>query len=309
MKKISIVIPVFNEEKNLPTLYEQLTKLAQEYHNTYTFEYIYVNDGSHDNSWNIITKQAQINPAVKGILFSRNFGHQLALSAGYDHTTGDAVISMDADMQTPTVIIHQFIHAWEQGADIVYAQRSGREDTFFKKITAHWYYKLLEKVGETKIPHDVCDFRLLDKKVVLELRKCKEHARYLRGMVAWLGFKQVFVPYVHVKRVAGTSGYTWKKMFKLAFDGLAGFSVFPLRIAAYIGSFVILTGCAMFAYITFDTILHHVYYPLFKWLVTIIYIFMGLQFILLWFIGEYIGRIYEEEKGRPLYIVSEKIGL
>jgi glycosyltransferase involved in cell wall biosynthesis len=307
MKRIAIVVPIYNEEKNIAGLYQELTMIMKEYHDCYAFELILVNDGSKDGSWVLLQELAYAHGFIKAINFSRNFGHQMALTAGYDYADADAAITMDADLQDPPQLIHSMIAAWEQGNHIVYARRLNRDDGFLKKYTAGWYYHLLDSVAEVKIPRNVGDFRLIDKSVLHELKKCREKSRYLRGMVAWMGFKHTYIDFIRPNRTAGVTGYTWQKMFKLAFDGLTGFSLFPLKLAAYSGVFVIITGCLMFSYITIDTLLHRVYYPLFKWLVTVIYIFMGVLFLLLWIIGEYIGRIFEQQKERPLYIVEEVV--
>lgn len=307
-KKLSIIVPIFNEEETLALLHTTVTKILQEIP-AYDYELILVNDGSKDNSWSIIANLATNDHHIKAIDFSRNFGHQMALTAGYDHASGDAIITMDADLQDPPHLIIDLIKNWEQGFAIVYARRANRIDSFLKKITALLYYRFLDSISDVKIPRNVGDYRLIDRKVLLALKKCREKARYLRGMVAWTGFKHTFVDFDRPNRHAGQSGYTWKKMFKLAFDGLTGFSLFPLKLAAYVGLFVITTGCMMFTYISLDTLLLHTYYPLFKWLTTIIYIFMGVQFLLLWLIGEYIGRIHEQQKNRPLYIVDETVNI
>jgi dolichol-phosphate mannosyltransferase len=309
MKLISVVVPSFNEEQNIPVLYQQVTDVLKTVADRYAYEFIFINDGSSDHTWEKISDLGNNDPAVKGINLSRNFGHQVALSAGYDAAQGDAIISMDADLQDPPTLLLDMIAAWENGSDIVYARRVNRDDGFLKKLTARWYYRFLDSVAEVKIPRNVGDFRLIDKKVLTELKRCKEKARYLRGMVAWTGFKHSFVDFIRPNRLSGNTGYTWTKMFRLAFDGLTGFSLFPLKIAAYIGVFVIITGVAMFVGISIDAFIKHVHYPLFKWLVTIIYIFMGVLFLLLWLIGEYIGRIYEQQKDRPLYIIDESINL
>ena len=167
----------------------------------------------------------------------------------------------------------------------------------------------MDAIADVKIPRNVGDFRLIDKKVLEVLNGCREKSRYFRGMVAWTGFSSSFVEFTRPNRLAGKTGYTWKKMFKLAFDGMTSFSMFPLKLAAYVGLFVIATGTLMFLYITFDTMMNQVNYPLFKWLVTVIYIFMGVQFLLMWFLGEYIGRVYEQTKARPLYIIEEKMNM
>lgn len=308
MKKlVSLVVPAYNEERNIDTLYEQVSKALDTVANDYEYEFIFVNDGSRDATWEKVRALAQADRRVRGINFSRNFGHQIALSAGYDAARGDAIISMDADLQDPPTLLLDMLNEWHKGYEIVYARRINRDDGFLKKLTAHWYYKFLDAVAEVKIPRNVGDFRLIDKKVLEALKKCREKARYLRGMVAWTGFKHSFVDFVRPNRIHGTTGYTWTKMFRLAFDGLTGFSLFPLKIAAYVGVFVIITGVAMFCGVTIDAFVKHVHYPLFKWLVIIIYIFMGVLFLLLWLIGEYIGRMYEQQKDRPLYIVDERL--
>lgn len=305
MKKISLVIPVYNEEKSLPILIPTLLPILQKL-SAYEFEIILVNDGSADKSWNLITQYVEKYPFVRGINFSRNFGHQAALKAGYDNAIGDAVITMDADLQdTPSLLI-DLIAAWQAGNDIVYARRTDRNDTALKKITAHWYYKLLDHIADVTIPRNVGDYRLVDRKVADIIKNSEECSLYLRGFVAWTGFKHTFVDFKRDERVEGVSGYTWSKMFKLAFDGVTSFSLFPLRLAGYAGILVLLSGFAMFVYITIDAVWFHVHYPLFKWLVTIVYMCMGVQFMLLWLIGEYIGRIHVQQKKRPLYIIADK---
>ncbi len=306
-EKISIVIPVYNEENNLIPMYSIINEIVQKVADYFSYELILVNDGSKDNSWSIIKKLAAADPAIKAINFSRNFGHQIALTAGYDIATGDAIITMDADLQDPPHLILEMIESWKKGNLIVYARRANRSDTFLKKYTALLYYKFLDYIADVKIPRNVGDFRLIDKKVLQTLKECPEKSRYLRGMVAWTGFKHDFIDFNRSNRHAGTTGYTWNKMFKLAFDGLTAFSLFPLKIAAFVGLFVMVTGSLMFSYITIDALIFGIDYPLFKWLVTIIYIFMGLQFILLWLVGEYIGRIHEQQKNRPLYLVDELV--
>lgn len=303
---ISVVLPVFNEHENLPIVYQELV-LALTSMPAYEYELIFVDDGSRDASWLVISYLAHKNPNVRGISFSRNFGHQIALTAGYDVAKGECVISLDADMQHPPHLIPEMVKKWEEGAQIVYARRIDRNDTFLKKITALFYYRLLNKIADVHMPRNVADFRLIDKKVLQILQDSKEHARYLRGLIAWTGFPSAFVDFKCQDRLSGTSGYTWKKMFRLAFDGITGFSTFPLKIAAFMGVYVVITGCSMFFYITYDALVHHIRYPLFKWLVTITYIFMGVQFFLMWLLGEYIGRIYDQLRDRPLYIVAKEV--
>lgn len=306
-KHISLIIPVFNEEKNLQRLYDLLSRLMREQLHAYTHEYIFVDDGSADSSWSIVQQLAVQDTAIQAIQFTRNFGHQAALTAGYKKALGDLIISLDADMQDPPELIIEMINKWKNGAAIVYARRRSRNDTYLKKITALLFYWLLDYVSEVRMPRNVGDFRLIDKKVLTIINQCPERARYLRGMVAWTGFSQAFVDFDRPERMAGVTGYTWKKMIALAFDGLTSFSLFPLKIAAFLGSLVVITGTAMFMYIACDTLFFGKEYPLFKWLVTALYIFMGIQFFLLWLLGEYIGRIYDQSKERPLFIINTEI--
>ncbi|MGE4168424.1 MAG: glycosyltransferase family 2 protein [Candidatus Babeliales bacterium] len=305
-KKISIIIPILNEEKNLPLLWQELQKIFIAQEHTYSFELILVNDGSKDSSWQLIQK-ISMNYQCIAINFSRNFGYQAALTAGYDHCSSDAVITMDADLQHPPALIEKMLEHWQQGSKIVYARRLERHDSFLKKITAQAYHKILDLVAEVKIPRGISDFRLLDKQVVHEIKKYHEKARYLRGIVAWTGFNCSYVDFEQPSRKHDETRYTWSKLFKIAFDGIIGSSILPLKLAAYFGSFVIATGCIMLGIITVDALFFKGNYPLFKWLVTIIYIFLGFLFILLWLLGEYIGRMYEELKGRPLYIVQDLV--
>lgn len=306
MPKLSIILPIYNEEHNIPVIYKELQAVVNDLTN-FSYEIIFINDGSHDSSWQTIESLTEHDPCVKAITFSRNFGHQIALSAGYDHASGDVIISMDADLQDPPSLIPAMLDCWQQGFHIAYARRIDRKDTFFKRITAKVYYTFLANISDVIIPRNVGDFRLIDKKVLMYLKECREKSRYLRGMVAWSGFKHTFVDFKRPDRQSGVTGYTWSKMLKLAFDGVTGFSLFPLKLAAFVGVFVILTGTLMFLYISWDAAFNRITYPLFKWLVTIIYIFMGIQFLLLWLIGEYIGRIFEQQKGRPLYIIEKKV--
>jgi len=302
---LSFVIPVYNEEKNLLHLYRTVQQVLDSQLSRFSYELIFVDDGSSDQSWRIVSDLATADPQIVALRFTRNFGHQAALTAGYNHARGDAIITLDADMQDPPEVITRMIYEWQQGNAIVYARRKTRDDGFIKRHTAQLFYLLLDRVSDVHMPRNVGDFRLIDKAVLTVINQCPERARYLRGMVAWTGFKAAFVDFDRPNRYAGSTGYTWSKMFKLAFDGLTSFSLFPLKIAAFVGALVIATGTFMFVYITFDTILFGKHYPLFKWLVTTMYIFMGVQFFLLWLLGEYIGRMYDQIKARPLYIVQE----
>lgn len=302
---ISIVIPIYNEEKNIPLLYREIIAVITPLVD-YRFEIIFVDDGSSDRSWTIIKTIADHDPQVMGIQFSRNFGNQIATSAGYQEAAGDAIITIDGDLQHPPSLIADLIAAWHKGNDIVYVHNGRPPETLLKSYISKKYYQLFCSIADMPLLPDVSDFRLIDKKVATIIRSSKEKSRYLRGLIAWTGFSYTIIPAIFNQRAAGVPGYTWKKLFKLACDGVTNFSLFPLRLAAYIGFFVSVTGMGMFGFITIESWCFNAHYPLFKWLVTLMYIFLGILFILLWIIGEYIGRIYEELKGRPLYIVREQ---
>lgn len=307
-KKVSLIIPIYNEQDNIPVLYQQLVIIMDQLQEQYVWECIFVNDGSTDSSWDCIARLHAQDDRIRALSFSRNFGHQMALSAGYEHAQGDVLITLDADLQDPPALIPELLAAWRKGYPIVYARRSDRNDGWLKDTFARVYYMILHMVAEVTIPRNVGDFRLIERKVLQAIVTTQESTRYWRGLVAWTGFKHTCVDFKRPERIHGQPGYTWKKSLKLGFDGLTGFSFFPLELAAYVGVFVIATGILMFTYIAYDALMHDVCYPLFKWLTTIIYIFTGVQFILTWLVGEYIGRMYMQQKQRPLYIVDEVIG-
>lgn len=306
-KLLSIIMPVYNEEKNISVLFEELNAVLSRIKEEYDYELIFVNDGSTDSSLEKLKDIKNKDDNVKIIIFSRNFGHQAALTCGLNEARGDFVVTMDADLQDPPELIPEMLEKAEKGVDIIYAKRKKRYDSYSKKLFARMYYFLLRRISNIPIPSHVGDFRLVKRRVLNELNRCKENARYIRGLIAWLGFSHDFVEFDRPHRRNGITGYSWKKMFKLGFDGFTGFSTFPLRIAAFAGIFVIITSLMMFMYIAYDFFVRDVPYPLYKWLVVIIYGFIGLQFILIWLLGEYIGRIYDEQKGRPMYIIDKII--
>ncbi len=302
-KKVSFVLPVYFEEECISEFLEQLLKSVETL--PYELEFIIVNDGSTDKSLEICRGFAAKDPRINIINFTRNFGHQAALTAGYDNVTGDVVITMDTDLQDPVSLIPEMLQKWEAGNYVVYARRKNRRDPFIRRNVFHVYYWLFDKVSDVRIPRNVGDYRLVDKRVVEDLKKCREKYRYLRGMVAWFGYKFDYVDYDRPDREKGTSGYTWKKLLKLAFDGFTGFSLFPLKIAAYAGFFVIVSGIAMTLYLGWNFIVLGKQYPVYFWLAMVIYVFIGIQFILTWLLGEYIGRIQDEQKQRPLYVIDK----
>jgi polyisoprenyl-phosphate glycosyltransferase len=306
-KLISIVLPVYNEEKNLVQLHNELSKVFSGLAPQYDYEFLFINDGSTDGSLAKLKEISSMDPHAKLTSFSRNFGNQAAITCGLRKAKGDFVISMDSDLQDPPNLIPLLLKKAEEGADIVYARILKRNDGFFKKLSAQFYYFLLEGVGNIHIPRNVGDYRLVTRKVLDVINRCEERSRYLRGLVAWVGFRHDFVDFERPNRQNGTPGYSWKKLLRLALDGFTGFSFFPLKISAFVGIFVILTSILMFLYMCFDFFIrgNHAY-PLYKWLIIIVYGFTGLQFILVWLLGEYIGRIYDEQRGRPLYIIEHE---
>ena len=223
------------------------------------------------------------------------------------HATGKAIISLDCDLQDPPEVIDKMIEKWKQGFEIVYARRSNyRNDNFLKKISSKIYYKLLDKITNINIPQNVGDFRLIDQKVLKALQRMNERSKYLRGMVAWTGFNSTFVEYHRPDRENGISNYTFIKLFKLATSGLINFSQIPLKISLWLGIFTVFAGFGLLTYQVADVIINDVYYHLYKWLVVMLFIFMGFFFMLIWIIGEYIGKIYDEVRNRPVFVVKDK---
>lgn len=306
-KTISIVIPVFNEELNIVPIYEATKEVIIKLN--LKPEFLFVNDGSLDNSLSVLRELAEKNVDVKVLSFTRNFGHQAAITAGLDNAKGDAVVTMDCDFQDPPDIITEMVSKWQEGNKIIYGRRSFRKDGFFKKITAKLYYKLLYKASEIKIMGNIGDFRLLDKSVVIELRQMKEKNRYLRGMVPWLGFKYAIVDYVRPLRTNGKTGFSLLKMTRFAMAGILNFSLFPLRLGLIMGIFIIASGFIFLIYLAIRFFFDHQFYKLLEWLAVFNYILIGFLFILVWIVAEYIGRIYDEVKGRPLYVIETRINL
>ena len=302
--KYSFVVPAFNEEANIPALYKRIKILMK--NTEETWELIFINDGSVDKTLSVLQELTNKDSNVKYLDLSRNFGHQAALSAGLKHASGEAVISMDCDLQDPPEIIQQMIQKWKEGFHIVYARRENfRKDNFLKKIGSKLYYRIMGKFTRIDIPKNVGDFRLVDKHVLAEINQMPEHSRYLRGMVAWTGFKHTFVDYHRPDREKGVSNYTLGKLAKLGMDGVFNFSMLPLRLGFILGLISIVTGFGLLLYQVIDVLITGAYYHLYKWLMVILFIFMGFMFMLFWVIGEYIGKIYDDVRKRPLFVISE----
>ena len=306
-KLLSLIVPVFNEEEVLPVSYARMSAAMQAL-TGYDYEIIYVNDGSRDGTMKQLRAIAKEHKEVRVISFSRNFGHQLAVTAGMDNARGDALIIIDADLQDPPEVIAELVKAWENGADIAYGKRLKREgETVFKKLTAFCYYRLLNAMSAYPIPLDTGDFRLLDKKVADVFLKMREHNRFLRGMSGWMGFDAVPVEYVRHERQACKTKYTLKKMLRLAFDGILGFSYKPMSLALYAGAALGVTG--MLGLIALIIIAATIGCAPWLWAVDGLVLINALTLAAIGVQGAYLNRIYDEVRGRPLYIAAETINL
>ncbi len=301
----SIIAPVYNERESLPELYRRVSDVMDR--NGEPWELILVDDGSTDGSTDQILELARKDSRVRPIVFARNFGHQIAITAGWDYARGQAIVIIDADLQDPPEVILELAKKWKEGYEVVYAVRAEREgETWFKTLTAAIFYRLIYRITDVKIPLDTGDFRLMDRKVVDVLKQMRERHRFPRGMSAWVGFRQIGVNYKRAARYGGVTKYPFSKMVKLALNAITSFSYFPLQVATYIG--FVSAGIAILA-IPVVIILRIVgIHQLTGQATTLIAVLFlgGVQLISLGILGEYIGRLYDEAKGRPLYIVREK---
>lgn len=305
---LSVVVPCYNEEAVMGELYRRLHDACAAY-DAQGYEIIFVNDGSADATWPIIRSLGVKDARVKGVCLSRNFGHGMAVTAGLDACQGERVLVLDADLQDPPELLGQMMALMdERAADVVYGKRNTREsEGWFKRVTASLFYRLLNQISEFPIPADTGDFRLMKRSVVQEVCAMPEYARYLRGMVAWVGFTQVPLPYERKPRYAGNPHYTLRKMLNLALDAITGFSVYPVRLAFYFGMLMLLASVGLLFYIGISYAANN---TVRGWasLAFIIVISQGFQWMLLGLMGEYIGRIYQESKRRPHYIVKDTAG-
>jgi glycosyltransferase involved in cell wall biosynthesis len=308
MKLISVIVPCYNEEEVLHATHEQLSKVLVAL-SDYRYELIYVNDGSRDQTLPMLRQIAAADSRVKLLSFSRNFGHQIAITAGLDYCSGDAAVVIDADLQDPPHLIPDMISAWEQGSDVVYGKRRDREgETFFKLFTARLFYRFINRLADVDIPLDTGDFRLMSRKALDAFLKLREQHRFVRGMVAWVGFKQTALEYDREARFAGTTKYPLRKMLRLAFDAIVGFSNVPLRLATFMGFITSLLAFAGILYSLYVRIFTDETVAGWTFLMIAILFIGGISLIVLGIIGEYIGRIYSEIKQRPLYLIQEQIG-
>lgn len=304
----SFVVPFMNEEAILPALLNRMKTLLDKIDGP--SEVVFVDDGSRDQGAAIVAECASHDPRIKMIRLSRNFGHQVAVTAGLNAVGGKAVIIMDADLQDPPEVVHELIAKWKEGYEIVHAQRQVREgETRFKKVTASLFYRLLTRLSSVDIPRDVGDFRLVDAKVVQAIKSMPERDRFLRGMFAWVGFRQALVQFDRPERAAGETKYPFKKMLRLAMDGVVGFSDAPLRLALWLGAFVSLGAMAYGAYIFIMAIFTDVLIDGWASTIVILSFLSGMNLLISGVIGLYVGRIHNESKQRPLYFIAESIGV
>ena len=305
---LSLVLPIFNEEEVIPELHKRL----QEFLATLSSEteVIFVDDGSHDSSLDLLQRLSADEPRYHIISLARNFGHQAAITAGVDHARGSAVVIMDADLQDPPEVVHDMLGKWQQGYDVVYAVRRRRAgESRFKVLTARWFYRLFATMIPIEAPLDAGDFRLMSRRVVVALRGLREMHRFVRGMVAWVGFKQTKVIYDRPGRFAGTTKYPIGKMMRFAIDGITSFSIVPLRLSLYLGILMSLVSVAIAVWALLAKFVFQRTVTGWTALVVIVTLFASVQFVMIGIVGEYVGRIFEQVKGRPLYIVRDAINL
>jgi dolichol-phosphate mannosyltransferase len=305
---LSFVIPVYDEQQVIPELDARLRSFLDSI--KHDSEVIFVDDGSRDRTAELLRELAASEPRYRVVSFSRNFGHQRAITAGTDYARGQAVVVMDADLQDPPEVVLEMVARWREGYDVVYGRRRKREgESVFKRLTAKIFYRLFAAMIPIEVPLDTGDFRLMSRAVVVALRQLRETHRFVRGMVAWLGFRQTAVLYDRPARAAGTTKYPLRKMLRFAVDGITSFSVLPLRFATWLG---VITSLGAAAVIVWALLAKYAYHQVVQgWTATVIILalFAGVQLLMIGILGEYVGRIYEEVKRRPLYVVKETINL
>lgn len=304
---LSLVFPIFNEELCIPQLWQRLQQFIPTIVG-YTVEVIMVDDGSTDQSFHRLQNLAAQHPHLKLIRLSRNFGHQIAITAGVDRAIGDAVVVMDADLQDPPELVLEMLAHYENGADVVYAVRRSRSgETRFKKQTARWFYQLLNRLSNIDIPHDTGDFRLMSRRVVNALGHLRESERFVRGLVSWVGFKQVPIYFDRDPRIAGETKYPLRKMLKFALNGLVSFSTVPLRYATWLG-FGISMVAGFYIIVVIGLWLSQRTFPGYASLMVAVLLLGGLQLMTIGILGEYVGRMFLQTKNRPLYVIQDEIG-
>ncbi len=308
MKKISIIIPTYNEEESLPFLKEKLDKIMNEMGN-YEFEILFVNDGSKDKSLEIIKGYRNEDERYCYLDFSRNFGQEVALAAGLDYVTGDCAIFMDADLQDPPELIPEMVKYWEEGYDDVYARRKKRTgESFLKKFTSKMYYRVLQEMTNVEIQKDTGNYRLIDRRCINALKKMKESERCLKSMFSWIGYKKKEVLFERPPRVAGKTKWNYFKLIDLAISGITSFTTSPLKLATYVAVPTFLMLGIYFIYVIAKCIVTNTFIQAFQAIILLILFFSGVQILLFGIVGEYLGRIFKETKNRPLYFVNEYNG-
>lgn len=305
MSKISVIIPIYNEETNIQVLYERLKKVLNGIELEH--ELLFVNDGSQDQSIQVIKQLAELDIHVRYIDFSRNFGHQIAVTAGIDAVHSEYVVIIDADLQDPPELIPEMYAKMKQGFEVVYARRRSRKgEHFLKKVTAKLFYRILTSITHISIPLDTGDFRIMHKKVVDVLKTMPEQDKFLRGQISWIGFNQTYVEYDRDERLSGTTGYTYSKMIKFALDGITSFSNFPLKVASYLGFVVSFFSFLLILYALYSRLVSKHFVPGWASIMICVLFLGGVQLISIGIIGEYISRMGNNIRKRPLYIVKDQ---
>lgn len=305
MKRITLLVPCYNEQEALPLFYEEINRILKELEEKYDFEILFVNDGSKDGTLEIIKNLSKNDSRIRYIDLSRNYGKEIGMLAGFDYATGDCVITIDADLQEPPQVIPEMIEKWENGASDVYGKRRKRRQSLTKKFTSRIYHRILSNVSDIDLSDDAGDFRLLDRKCIDALKSMRESQRYTKGMYAWIGFKKDYVDYDISPRVAGITKWTLPRLIHLAMDGLMSHSVLPLRLASYTGLIVSLGAFCYLVYVIVKTVIWGEPVAGYPSLMAVILFLGGFILLALGIIGEYLGRIFMETKQRPVYFVNE----
>lgn len=305
MKSITVLIPAYNEEQVLPALYERLRRLAER-EPDYAFEFLFVNDGSRDDTLTMIQQFADKDSRISYVNLSRNFGKEIAMIAGIDHVQGDALVIIDADLQDPPELIPDMIELWEQGYDDVYARRTKRlGESWLKRTTSSLYYRLLQRATHIEIQRDTGDFRLLDRRCIEALQQIREHERYTKGLFSWIGYRKKEITYVRDPRAAGETKWNYIKLMNLAIDGIVSFTTAPLRLSVVLGLLVSLAAFVYIVYLVIRTMMFGTDLAGYPSMMAVILFLGGIQLLSLGIIGEYVGRIFNETKQRPLYLVEQ----
>lgn len=305
--ELSIVIPLYNEEENIDYLFKRLIAVLDKLQTSY--EIICINDGSKDNTLKHLINYHDQNPIIKVINLSRNFGKEIALTAGIDYARGAAIIPIDADLQDPPELIAELVKKWREGYDVVYAtRRSRRGETWLKRVTAKAFYRTIGKMSRVPIPSNTGDFRLLDRRVVEAIKKLPERTRFMKGLFAWVGYKQTSIMFDREPRFQGKTTWNYWKLWNFALDGIISFSFLPLKVWSYVGVSISFVSLLYASFLIIRTLIFGIDVPGYASLMVAILFLGGIQLITLGIIGEYLGRVYEEVKGRPLYFVREQYG-